>query len=514
VHTLVVYGPVLVVSLGAAFVLTLLVRWVARRLGVVDRPDDFRKVQARPVPRLGGVAIFVAYFGAVILCALVSPVKNLNAFLTGRDFLWFGTGATLALAVGIWDDAATLRARWKFLLLSVISLVMYLAGFRIDRLSHPFSSEPVSLGVLALPVTLFWFLGFMNAMNLIDGLDGLATGVALFAAATVCVSSMILGNTVLAVLALALAGAAMGFLVFNFHPASIYLGDSGSLLLGFLLAGLGLHGSHKSRLVVGLLIPVIAMGLPVMDTTLAIVRRWSRALPVSTGDRQHIHHKLLDRGFSHRQSVLLLYAGCVVLAGCALLMTAARSRRAAVVLGVLGLGFFAVIHLIGRKELAQAKRRLGRLLADKRQGRRTRSEGYAALERMVHARDVEGVWHIFTAAAGRMDLDEAHMELESPPEAALSGQVKFLWKQESASGGDGLHTVVWSARLPLVHDGVRLGELRVSRTTNGVPVSAHLPEMLEVLRRGLAAHLSRVTGRSSASSRPGEDARPGALPSP
>jgi len=502
VHALVIYGPVWVVSLAAAFVLTLLVRGVARRLGVVDRPDGFRKVQDRPLPRLGGVAIFPAYFGAVVLCGLVSPVKGLNAFLAGRDFLWFLAGASLVLAVGVWDDVANLRARRKFLLLTLISLFMYSGGFRIDRISHPFSSEPMSLGVLALPVTLFWFLGFMNAMNLIDGLDGLAAGVALFAAATVCVSSMILGNVALAVLALALVGAAMGFLVFNFPPASIYLGDSGSLLLGFLLAGLGLHGSHKSRLVVGLLIPVIAMGLPVMDTTLAILRRWARALPVSAGDRQHIHHRLLDRGFSHRQSVLLLYAGCLALAGCALLMTAARSRAAAVVLGVLGLGFFATIHLIGRKELLQAKRRLGRLLADRRQGRQTRAAGYAALERMARAEDAQAVWDIFASAAGQMELDAARMRLEVPVGGGPDRPRKFLWVQESPDRGSDPDAVEWSVALPLVHNGVRLGELRVSKTTNGVPVSAHLPEMLEVLRRGLAAHLSRVRGLSSSSSPP------------
>ena len=332
----------------------------------------------------------------------------------------------------------------------------------------------------------------MHAMNLIDGLDGLAAGVAFFATATVFVTAVLFGNHGAGAVSIMLAGAVLGFLVFNFHPASVYLGDSGSYLLGFLIACIGLRGAQKTNMVIGLLIPVIALGLPVMDMALSMLRRWCRALPLSASDRQHIHHKLLDMGFTHRQTVLIMYGGCTVLAGFALLMTAAANLAAAGLLLLLALATFLTVRLIGRAETQLVKSRLTDYLQQRRCGRECRTAGYAALEIMQHASTVASVWDVFSTAADKMELDHAAMNvrLSGNPREKLG--LDLAWtRKRSARYVDGSDAVCL-VTLPLMSNGVKLGELRVFKTTNGTPLGRALPEMLELLSGGLASNIRRV----------------------
>jgi len=393
--------------------------------------------------------------------------------------------------VGLWDDVRGLRAGRKLAALTLISAGMYVAGYRISGVSNPFGGA-VNLGYWAAPLTLFWFLGCMNALNLIDGLDGLASGVAVFAAATIFLTSMLFQNTAAALLSVAMAGAVLGFLLFNFHPASIFLGDSGSYLLGFLIAAIGLRGTQKSNTVVALLIPVIAMGLPAMDTALAILRRWSRALPLSASDRQHIHHRLLDWGLTQRQAVLVLYGACLVLAGFALLMTAARNVQAAALLALLGAGTFAAVRLIGRSDIKLAKQRLIDGLERRRRGAECRAAGHVAAERMRRAGTVPAIWSIFSDAADVLHLDRASMILHMG--LAGNGQklVSFRWEGEGHDWGEDEVTAMWSVTLPLVEQRVRLGELKASAATNGLPLEPELPSMLAFLGSAMAQSISRV----------------------
>lgn len=480
-----------VLSVTIGFALTLLVRWGARKLGVVDTPDDFRKLQGRPIPRMGGVAVFVAFFASLLSGTYLCKSSDFQEFLRGAEFLTLLGGATVVLLVGLWDDVRGMRARWKFVALSLVAGAMYVAGYRIGAVSSPFGGA-VNLGQWAVPVTLFWFLGCMNAINLIDGMDGLAGGVAVFAAAVVFVTSILLGNATAALLSIAFAGAVLGFLLLNFPPASIFLGDSGSYLLGFLLACIGLRGSQKSNMVVALAIPVIALGLPVIDTTLAILRRWASALPLGASDRHHIHHKLLDLGLSHRKAVLVMYSGCLVLGGFALLLTAADNVQAAGLLCALGACTVLAVRAIGRSEISLARNRGIQYLQQRKRAAECRTAGHRALERMQHAQKAAAFWQIFCEAAEQLRLDRASMTIRRPLTSPDEIPHSFTWTGNGDNGYEDADSALWSANFPLVNGREWFGVLRVTKATNGLPLDPSVPEMLELLRAALTENLARV----------------------
>ena len=489
-------------SLTLGLVLTALVRWAGRRLGVLDRPDGFRKIQKHPIPRMGGVAIFAAFFGALIAAPCLHGSAQLTSCLGDSGFLPVLCGGLAVLLIGLWDDVKGLRAGWKLLLLCLVAAAMYLAGYRIGKLGNPFGGA-IDLGPWAAVITLLWFVGCMNAINLIDGLDGLAGGVTVFAAGTVFLTSVLFHNGSVALLSLALTGAVIGFLAFNFHPASIFLGDSGSYLLGFLIACLGLRGSQKANMVVALLIPFIALGLPIVDTSLAILRRWSRALPLSAGDRQHIHHRLLRAGLTHRQTVLLMYAACLVLAGFALLLTAARDMQAAGILLLFGLATVVILRVVGLDDLKMAKKRVSDVLERRKHGAECRTAGYEATEQMDQTETVPSLWEIFTRAAERMGLDRASLTVRPSDSLApwrRNGRT-FRWHHNGNGHDDDVATVLWSARFPLVVRGAMLGRLEIIKATNGKPMTRELPEMLSLLATALADNIDRLDSLPRAAER-------------
>lgn len=485
------YTAVGLLSLSLSVGLTWLVRRAALRFGMVDLPDGFRKIHAQAKPRLGGVAVYAAFFISLFVAAIFRKPPMLVHYLAGSDFLAFFGCATAAFLVGLGDDVFRLRARHKLLLLTLVSVAVFLMGYRIDMVSNPFG-EPFHLGYLALPVTLFWFLGCMNAMNLIDGIDGLAGGVAVFAGGTMLVASHLLGNSLMCLLAAGMVGATIGFLFFNFHPASIMLGDSGSYLLGFLIAAIGLRGVQKASTVVALVVPVVAMGLPVMDTALAIARRWFRGLPLSAADRQHIHHRLLNMGLTRRQAVLVMYGACLLLAGFALLIMAANGSQKLWLLLALAMLLFVAIKTVATVEIALLKERMLRRFGREKRTRDARASGYEAAERMGQGQSIEALWAIFSQAAGELEVDSAKMSLRipnasprdfvytAPPDVALD-----------RSGGK------WIARLPLRAADACWGELETTKSVNGLPLEPVVPEMLHLLGSAMAQNIARLGQTSS-----------------
>jgi UDP-GlcNAc:undecaprenyl-phosphate GlcNAc-1-phosphate transferase len=294
---------VLVVTL-----LTPLVRMLAFRLGAVARPGG-RHVHQRAIPRLGGVGIAVAFFTPLaVLGTTVAPIREALG-QDGMRLTGLVVGGLLMCALGVVDDTKGIRAIYKLFAQIAVALFAYKCGFNIVAIHVPFVGD-VSLGVLDLPLTVLWIIGVVNAINLIDGLDGLAAGVVLFAAGTNLYLSYQGGSVFVALLSASTAGAAFGFLFYNFNPARIFMGDSGSYFLGYVLAVTAIV-SQKASTAVSLLVPMIALGVPIFDTLFAMVRRILERRSVFSPDRGHIHHRLLDMGITHRRAVLIIYGLCV-----------------------------------------------------------------------------------------------------------------------------------------------------------------------------------------------------------
>lgn len=316
----------LVGFLGAAllaFVLTYAVREHARRAGLFDRPEEHNghgeQLLRAGIPRVGGVAIALAVTVTVNWMAALVPRVGLAVFSgPGRGLFVTLCGALAVHLVGLVDDVHPVRARWKLTAQALVALLVYQAGVRVTAVALPaFGVVQLAAPVGAL-LTVGWLVGATNAFNLIDGIDGLAPGVALFALVPIVAGAAAYHRLDVAVAGLILAGASLGFLWFNAYPASIFLGDSGSLFMGFMLAGVGLLSTQASPGVVTAAVPVVALGLPLLDTLLAVARRTWRGRSIFVADREHIHHRVLDRmaadGYSPRAAVRVLYGVCALFA--------------------------------------------------------------------------------------------------------------------------------------------------------------------------------------------------------
>lgn len=307
--TYLIYAIAFIIALLVAYFTTPLVKWLAFKIGAVDLPDK-RKVHKKPMARLGGLAIFFGFIASVFF------TMQLNNQILGICF-----GGTIIVLVGIIDDLRGMDARVKLFFQIVAACVLLIFGLRIEWLSNPFGPGMFFLPFwLSAPVTVLWVVGCVNTVNLIDGLDGLAAGISFIAAITISLMAMASNYATAAILTAALAGAALGFLQHNFNPAKIFMGDTGSMFLGFTLASVSVVGSIKSLAAIAIIVPILALGVPIFDTLFAIVRRYKSGNPIFAPDKGHLHHRLLQRGMSVKQAVLVMYGISVVLGGVALLM--------------------------------------------------------------------------------------------------------------------------------------------------------------------------------------------------
>ena len=319
-------SPEYLIAFGIALAVSLFitpgVMWLAGRTGAYDAPDA-RKVHEHPIPRIGGLGIYIAFMAAVLL---VNGIYGRNGEIE-HGILGILAGGTVIVLVGLIDDYKNLPAKVKLLgQIAAAAVTVVLFDVRIDFITDPFG-DYIYLEFMAI----FWIVGITNTVNLIDGLDGLAAGVATIASMTIFLVSLQFGFEPIAVLTAALAGSAFGFLYYNFNPARIFMGDTGSMFLGFILAGISVFGAVKSAATIALIVPILALGLPILDTTFAIVRRKRAGVPIFKPDRGHLHHRLLDLGFSQRQAVLLMYVISALLGLAAIALTEVDTGTAAVI---------------------------------------------------------------------------------------------------------------------------------------------------------------------------------------
>jgi UDP-GlcNAc:undecaprenyl-phosphate GlcNAc-1-phosphate transferase len=337
--------------------LTPLARRVARRLGAIDYPGG-RRVNTRPMPRMGGVAIYLGFLAAALLAmVLTRPIELVRtaaetyirvpiAIQTDRAILGILLGGTFLLAVGIYDDIRGMRPGLKFLAMVAAAAVLLPFGLATQFITHPLTGKTIAVGAWGAVFTVVWVVAVVNTINFIDGLDGLAAGVVAIAGTTLLLVASAKRDFVAVALSSALIGSSLGFLRHNYNPASIIMGDSGSMFLGYVLGGLSVMGLYKSYTGLSLAVPFLALGVPIVDTAFAIYRRVRRGQPIYLPDRGHLHHRLLDRGLTQRQAVFLLYLVSALL-GLGALALANVNRPAA----TLTLGVIAAVLLIGAQRM-------------------------------------------------------------------------------------------------------------------------------------------------------------------
>ena len=311
------------VAMLVSFVATPLVKRLAYKIGAVDVPKDNRRMHDHPIPRLGGLAIFIGCVVSILAFAEID--MNLRGILLG---------SCLVVAVGVVDDSHPLGAGVKFILQIVAALIAVGHGVVIETIANPFpwGGTYWSFGIWAVPITVIWIVAVTNSVNLIDGLDGLACGVSTISSMTLLVIALVASEPNVAILMAALAGGCIGFLPYNLNPAKIFMGDTGSTFLGFILATVSIEGLFKSYAIISFAVPFLMLGLPIFDTCFAILRRVSHGQSPMSPDRGHIHHRLIDMGFNQKQAVAVLYVISAILGLSAVVLTTTNVVRAMVVL--------------------------------------------------------------------------------------------------------------------------------------------------------------------------------------
>ena len=477
-----------VLALAATLAATPLVRAIAVHIGAIDHALSSRKIHGRPVPRMGGLAVVLAFY--VPLAGLFFWDTGVGRLFweNGRQALALIVGGCGIAALGVFDDLRGSGATKKLVVQFAVAALMWWAGFRIERISTPFGS-PVELHLLAFPMTLLWIAGITNALNLIDGLDGLAGGVALAAVGAMFFVSFDSGQFLMALFMASLGGALLGFLAYNFHPASIFLGDTGSMFLGFVLATTSLQANQKASTAVALLVPIVALGLPIGDTLLAMARRAIRGQRIFAGDRRHIHHRLMDLGLSQAATVLVLYGVCIILAGVSVALSRANaSQTVGYLAGVLVLAV-VILTLAGYIGLEEA-RKLGR---ERKRNLKLRAAVRAAGESLRLATGLEDVWRVVKSVVPALGASCAALAV-----VERNGDTK---RTEFAVGFEEAGPEVLRARYSLLGERPDEGGLELGWADGRKTVDRDTEIAVELLCEHVYSALQRfeANGRSSAS---------------
>ena len=414
-------------SLLLSFVLTRSVRNYAVARGWLAVPASGRHLHENPLPRLGGIAVFLAFlFSLAVALGVGHYFPHLLAVPPAKNLLTILVPATLVFLLGIYDDLLSLGPYTKFAVQAVAGCMLFAGGLRILDLPVLFGTHHFG-SALGLTITILWVIGITNAFNLIDGLDGLAAGSALFSTLVVFVVAVFSGSALVSLLTIALAGAILGFLRFNFNPATIFLGDCGSLFIGFMLSALALEGAQKAPTVIAVAIPVVSFGLPILETALSILRRLIGGRPVFTADREHIHHKLLQRGMSHRQVVIVLYAVSALFALLSLFLLWPTGSTLGLVLAVLGTGVWLGVQHLGYLEFGEIRR-----VAQRTMEQRNIVINNLAIRRAVEelkvTRDYAQLCRILEAAFCNNDFDGFELKLRG----GAHEQARYQWAKSAS----------------------------------------------------------------------------------
>jgi len=507
------YFALFLIALFSSLILTPLVRRLCDRFQLLDVPVDGRRVHQKAIPRLGGVGIYLAVVGALSTLPFVDNLLTQTLRPHLSEFVLILIPATLVFALGVYDDLKGANAVLKFAVLGAIAAGFWWLGGRIDVLAIPLVGSVHMPPIVSFIVTVVWLVGIANAFNLIDGMDGLASGAALFSTLVILVFSFTAGNYLMIVFALVLCGALSGFLRYNFNPASIFLGDSGALFVGFILAGLSVLGTHKATTAVAVVTPILAFGLPVVDTSVTVARRLISGRPIFEGDREHIHHMLLERGWSQRQAAIVLYGVCAAFGLLATIFTHTSSPMMGLMLFVIVVAVvFAVGHL-RYHEMDEIKAGVKRNVAD----RRIRVANNIRVRRASLALSkASNVGDLLTAVKQMLEFGEfvhAEVRLGAPGNAhdneralahggnskvlkgaeLCNGQIAWSWSRDGVDSEEivGSHSY-WCVRLPLGTDRDDWGWINLYREFAAEPLLVDINYLCDLFRQELSQAAERI----------------------
>lgn len=476
----------------AALAVTPKVRAVGERLNLTDQPSE-RKMHQRAMPRIGGAALLLAFlFPFLLLFLLRSYSEAAKLVFADRRMPCILFGAVLMFLIGLLDDIrGGLSFKIKFAGQLLAAALLYSCGIKINLITNPFGGS-LELGLLSLPVTAFWFVLVINAINLIDGLDGLAAGISLFASLSMLLVCAAGGHVAPAVAFAALAGAAAGFLRYNFNPASIFMGDSGSYFLGYCLAALSISGTMKGQVATALLMPVIALGVPLIDALWAPVRRFASGQRLFQPDMRHIHHRLVQLGFTQRKAVLLIYAMTIALGFCAVILVHSQNETSALILFFMGAGGVAAARslrlsgIITVRKMSSWARSIGSELDFSLESRFFLSQQFE----IAQAPSVEQLWEEVAKTLESLDVDRAEFTCAAWPSEACC----FQWER----GGTAVQReLMLRVELPLHDcgpDGVcrLLGSLLLLKDMGREPTNANIFKRIGILRKNMVSALTKI----------------------
>jgi UDP-GlcNAc:undecaprenyl-phosphate GlcNAc-1-phosphate transferase len=509
------YFGLFLIATFSALVITPLVRRFCQRYKLLDVPIDGRRVHKYGIPRLGGLAIFASFILALSALPLVSNLVTDSLRPHTSELFIILIPATLVLLLGVYDDLRGTNAVVKFVSLGLIASLFFAMGGRIEVLAVPFVGAVHFHPAIGFFITVFWLVGISNAFNLIDGIDGLAPGAALFSSLVILVVSLAGDNPLMVVVALVLCGSLTGFLRYNFNPASIFLGDSGALFVGFLLAALSVLGAQKATTAVAVITPILAFGLPVVDTGMTMARRLISGRPLFQGDGEHIHHMLLARGWSQRRVVMILYAVCAVFGLLAALSTKTSSPVTGLVLFVIAVAVIIAVGHLRYHEVDELRAGMKRTVGDRRlrvaNNIRVRRASLAltkahslndlfeavgnmlAFEEFAYANAQIG--QVSHAAANERAFQQAKRKGGTEGIEFVNGRIAWSWAGAGVSVSDVIGSSEhWCFRLPLATANGEWGWMNLYRPLAGPPLMLDMNYLASFLQKELSGAAERILG--------------------
>ncbi len=481
------YLLVLAIAAGASFIMMPMLMVLAEKLGAVDDTQD------PPVPRVGGWTIALGTSLSLLLVGVVFAPTGATLLGNTQSLGAVALGALGILVLGAVDDLHPLPARVQLTVQALIAVGVFFLGVRVQLISFPLGSLELHLAASCV-FTVIWLIGISNAFNLLDGADGVAAGSAFFSAAAIFIMSVSLGHPAIGLVAAALAGALLGFLPFNFPPARAYLGDSGSLLAGFLLAGLAVEGSTKGPTLVVIGVPLLAFGVPVLDTTITLVRRLVRGHSVFERDHDHVHHQLSRAGLSARQVVGVVYGASVAFALGAMLFLNPGERMHAVALLVIGAGVWVIARYLRLHELNE----LGRLVRRGTQQARAVAANVQlrrAVDRLMRAEGLDDLKAGLAVLLEKSEFDEVLLTVFPIKERRGNTLAWRLAGAEFVEQWPKRGVDEWEVVCPFEGDGW-LGELHLRRRLGKKSLLLDFNLLLELVQPALARSASRIPASS------------------